>query len=130
MMEIEFGPSYQKMGPCTHRPDQSQYCSICIAYEAHQAKQPAFNKPLHKNLTWVYLKQYAEEVVVRSDPNASIPVTNYNSGVHITPEQDQVQGACYLLREEATKTEVYGKPTLATLHVCTEHVVIVDWTAY
>ena len=113
---------------CKHRENEDT-CTVCLL-EAWPAKQPAFSKPANKNLTWIYLKQYAEEVVVHSDPHLMLPVTKYNSGVHVTPEQDHVPEACYLLREEATKTEVNGKPTLATLHVCTEHVVIIDWTAY
>ena len=109
---------------CKHRKPQS-VCSECLQEE----KQFTFNKPSHKNLTWVYLIEYAEEVVVYTDPSVSVPVTRYSPGIS-TSKQNQVPDACYLLREEATKTEVHGKPTLATLHVCTEHVVVVDWTAY
>ncbi len=127
---------------CKHRRPES-ICAECLDFayprtitrtyrsdESNEAEQSTFNKPPHKNLTWVYLREYAEEVVVHCDPNASVPVTQYNSGVHVTPEQDHLPEACYLLRKEATKTKVHGEPKLATLHVCTEHVVIVDWTAY
>ena len=115
---------------CKHRKNE-EICTVCREEFAEwQATQPTFNKPSHKDLTWIYLKEYAEEVVVHLDPHLMIPVTKYNSGVHVTPEQDHLPEACYLLRKEATKTEVNGKPTLATLHVCTEHVVVVDWTAY
>ena len=116
---------------CKHRENE-ETCQECFeeATKYLQAKQPIFRSPSHKNLTWVYLREYAEEVVVHSDLRTLMPVTKYNSGVHITPEQDQVPDACYLLRKEATKVEVHGEPKLATLHVCTEHVVIVDWTAY
>ncbi|KKL88180.1 hypothetical protein LCGC14_1927300 [marine sediment metagenome] len=115
---------------CKHRENE-ETCTVCREEFAEgQAKQPAFDKPANKNLTWVYLKEYAEEVVVHSDLRTLMPITKYNSGVHITSEIDKLKGACYLLRTEATKTEVHSEPKLATLHVCTEHVVVVDWTAY
>ncbi len=114
---------------CKHRENEDT-CTVCVNEKAMTKEYKAtFDKPANKNLTWVYLTEYAEEVAVYTDLSASILMTKYALG-NITPEQDKVQGACYLLRKEATNTEVHGEPKLATLHVCTEHVVVVDWMAY
>ena len=124
---------------CKHRKNE-EWCSECLnealqrcarVVEEQKEKEVAqlFTQSPRKSVTRIDLREYKEQVEIVSYNG----VTQYYSydGPNVIPEHKQDKTMCYLSRWDATTTytDEGRRQRLATVHMCADHMVVVDWEA-
>lgn len=92
-----------------------------LEYKKSYTSQP------RKSVARINIRDYTEQVVLHTDKQTGAFQYWTLNTPEVVLERDAQPGHCYLFRQNAITVEELKK--LVTIHTCSQHMVVVDWTA-